>query len=89
MNDLNPSQEIQAYLDKIVQEQSDIDDRFHEIDQNVNFLEHEKVNLLDRYGNLDSAKEICYRALAGEPVAIWRNFSDLDFRIVKNIFGAT
>ncbi len=79
MNDLNPSQEIQAYLNKIDQEQSDIEDRFHEIDQNVNFLEREKVNLLDRYGDLDSAKEICYSALAGEPVAIWAELQRFGF----------
>ena len=79
MNDLNPSQEIQAYLDKINQERSDIEDRLHEIDQNVNFLEREKVNLLDRYGDLDSAKEICHRALAGEPVAIWAELQRFGF----------
>ena len=54
MNDLNPSQEIQVYLDKIDREQSYIENRFHEIDQNVNFLEREKVDLLDRYGDLDT-----------------------------------
>ena len=79
MNDLNPSQEIQGYLDKIDREQSYINDRCYEIDQIVNSLECEKVDLLDRYGDLDIAKEICHRALAGEPVAIWAELQRFGF----------
>ena len=75
----NPSLEIQVYLDKINQEQSYIEDRCYEIGQTRNFLDREETDLLDRYSNLDSAKEICYRALAGEPVMIWAELQRLGF----------
>ncbi len=71
MQPLNPSLEIQAHLKKIDREQSYIEDRHYEIGQTVNLLERENADLLDRYSDLDSAKEICYSALAGDPVAIW------------------
>ena len=71
MKPLNPTLEIQVYLEKIDREQSYIDDRCYEIRQTINFLEREEADLLYRFSNLNSAKEICRRALAGEPVAIW------------------
>ena len=71
MQHLNPSLEIQVYLRKIDREQSYIEDRCYEIGQTRNFLDREEADLLDRHSNLDAAKEICYRALAGDPIAIW------------------
>lgn len=79
MQCLTPSLEIQMYLEKIDREQSYIENRCCEVDQAVNSLEREKIDLLDRYGDLDTAKEICYRALAGEPVAIWAELQRYGF----------
>ena len=71
MQHLNPSIEIQVYLEKIDREQSYIEDRCYEIGQTRNVLDREEADLLDRHSNLDSAKKICNCTLAGAPVAIW------------------
>ena len=79
MQRLNPSLEIQVYLDKINREQSYIEDRCYEIGQTRNFLDREETDLLERHTNLDLAREICYRALAGDPVAIWAELQRFGF----------
>ena len=80
MEDLNPSQEIQVYLDKIDREQSYIDDRCYEIERTVNFLECEQGRLtLSLMVIWKKSKVICQRALTGEPVAIWAELQRFGF----------
>ena len=71
MKNLDLCWEIQAYCEKIEQEISNIDDLRYEIGCLVNHLEHKDADLLDRFMKLESAKEVCHRALISEPVAIW------------------
>ena len=79
MKNLDCSLEIYRYFEKIEREMSSIDDRRYEIGRFMNSLEHEDSDLLDRYVQLESAKEICCRALAGEPIAIWAELQRLGF----------
>lgn len=79
MQYLNPSLEIQVYLDKIDLEQSHIENRCYEIGETRNFLDREETDLFGRYSDLNLAKEICYRALSGEPVAIWAELQRFGF----------
>ena len=71
MKNLDLSLEIQGYFEEIDQKMSYVDDLRHEIGCLINRLESIDADLLDCYMRLESAKEICYRALAGEPIAIW------------------
>ena len=79
MENLDPSLEIQGYFEKIDQEMSYIDDLRYEIGCLVNRLESMDADLLDSYTKLELAKEVCYRALAGEPIAIWAELQRLGF----------
>ncbi|MCE2415944.1 hypothetical protein J4G07_18330 [Candidatus Poribacteria bacterium] len=71
MKNLDPSLEIQKYFEEIDQKMSCIDDLRYAIGCLTNRLESIDADLLDCYMRLELAKEICSRALAGEPIAIW------------------
>ena len=79
MKNLDPSLEIQGYCEEIDQEMSYIDDLRYEIGCLINHLESMDADLLDSYMKLELAKEVCYRALAGEPIAIWAELHRLGF----------
>ena len=68
---LSPNREITIYLRKFEQEQLDIDNRRWEIRREINRLEREDANLVDRFNKLESIIDKCQRALAGEPISIW------------------
>ena len=79
MKNLDPSLEIQRYCKEMDQEMSYIDDLRYEIGCLINHLESMDADLLDCHTKLELAKEICYRALAGDPIAIWAELDRLGF----------
>ena len=79
MKNLNPAREIQKYFEMIDQEMSYIDDLRYKIGCLINHLDRMDADLLDCFMKLESAKEICCRSLAGEPVAIWAELQRLGF----------
>ncbi len=68
---MNPNREVTIYLKKFEQEQFDIDDRRCELRCEIDELEREDANLVDRFNKLESMIDTCQRALAGEPISIW------------------
>ena len=55
--ELNPNQEITTYLKKFEREQSHIEDRRYEIHLEIDKLEREDTNLVDRFNKLESMKD--------------------------------
>ena len=86
MKNLNPAQEIWKHLEMIDQKMSYIDDLRYEIGCVMNqlgcvveHLERMDADMLDCFMKLESAKEICCRFLADEPVSIWAELQRLGF----------
>ena len=71
MFDLSPNREITTYLKKFEQEQFDINNRRYEIRREIDELEREDANLVDRFNKLESIIDKCQCALAGDPISIW------------------
>lgn len=68
---MSPNQEITTYLKKFEQEQSHIENRRYEMRREIDELEHEDANLVDRFNKLESITDECQCALVGEPILIW------------------
>ena len=79
MKNLDPSLEIQEYFEAVERKMSCIDDLRYEIGCLANHLESMDADLLEFYIKLESAKEMCRRVLAGEPIAIWAELQRLGF----------
>lgn len=79
MKNLNPTQEIQECFEIIDQKMSYIDDLRYGIGCLINYLEDIDADLLDCFTKLESAKELCCRFDAGEPIAIWAELQRLGF----------
>ncbi len=86
MKNLNPTQEIQKRFEMIDQKMFYIDDLrygigclINHLEDLKNYLEDIDADLLDCFTKLESAKELCCRFDAGEPIAILAELQRLGF----------